>query len=83
MDRTRQRPEHILLSSPLPGKLMQILVHEGDHVEKGQCLFVIESMKMFHEIQATHHGKMTTITVKEGDNVLPNTQIAALTGKLF
>jgi len=62
---------------------MKILVREGDRVEKGQSVFVIESMKMFHELRVAHNGRMTTITVKEGDNVLPTTQIAALTEQLF
>jgi biotin carboxyl carrier protein len=78
MNHTRHTPEHSILSSPLPGKIMKILVREGDRVEKGQSVFVIESMKMFHELRVTHKGRMTTIAVKEGDCVLPNIQIASL-----
>ena len=78
MNHTRQKPDHSILSSPLPGKIMKILVREGNPVEKGQTVFVIESMKMVHELRVTHNGRMTAIAVKEGDCVLPNTQIASL-----
>jgi biotin carboxyl carrier protein len=65
-----------VLSSPIPGKIVKILVHEGDIVAKGQSVFVVESMKMFHELRVTRNGRMTHIAVKEGDFVLPNHHLA-------
>lgn len=66
------------ISSPIPGKIIKILAHEGDHVEKGQRVFVIESMKMLHELRVPKPGKIGTINVKEGDPIIPNNSLACI-----
>ena len=40
-----QISQNTVLSSPMPGKIVKILVREGDIVEKGQRVFVVESLK--------------------------------------
>ena len=45
-----------LIKSPLPGKVINYRVKEGDKVYKGDVLVVVESMKMHNEICAENDG---------------------------
>ena len=57
------------ISSPMPGKIVKILVGEGDGVEKGQGLVIVEAMKMENEIRSASTGIVKKINFKEGDLV--------------
>ena len=54
------------LESVMPGVVIQLLVAEGDTVEEGQSLLILEAMKMQNEIAAPSAGKIKTIHVAEG-----------------
>ncbi len=56
--------------SPLPGVIVDILVREGDTVEAGQTLIVLEAMKMENNIDADFAGTVKSIKVNRGDSVL-------------
>ena len=68
-----QKPKAIPLDnavlSPLPGQLLQIFVKEGDHVEVGQKICLLEAMKMENEINYTVQGVVIDIKFNEGDTV--------------
>lgn len=66
------------LSSPMPGRIVKILAQEGDVVKEGQCMFVVESMKMLNEVHVPKHGTVSDISVKEGDDILPNNRLASI-----
>lgn len=51
----------------MPGKVVKILVKEGDEVKKGQTLIILEAMKMENEIKCGLDGIVKSINVKEGD----------------
>lgn len=57
------------MSSPMPGKILKVLVSEGDSVEEGQGLVVMEAMKMEHTIKAAYPGTIQKIHYAEGDLV--------------
>jgi acetyl/propionyl-CoA carboxylase alpha subunit len=57
------------LLSPMPGRIRQVLVAEGDRVAKGQVLLVLEAMKMEHAIRSPHDGRVTKLAFGEGDLV--------------
>ena len=57
------------IASPMPGKVVKILVKEGDRVEKGQGLVIVEAMKMENEIRSASAGVVKKINFKEGDLV--------------
>lgn len=78
MHQTIQTSQQIRLSSPMPGTIVKILAREGDLVEKGQSVFIVESMKMLHELRVTRSGRMSNITVKEGDYVHPHNHLASI-----
>ncbi len=55
--------------SPMPGKVSKVLVGNGDVVEEGRLLAVLEAMKLEHSIRAPHAGKVQKVLVKVGQNV--------------
>ncbi len=59
-----------IISSPLPGVILEISVKEGDSVKKGQKVMVLEAMKMENVIESTTDGKVITIKANKGDSVL-------------
>jgi biotin carboxyl carrier protein len=59
----------IRVRAQMPGKMIRIMVKEGDQVQKDQPLAVMEAMKMENEIRATQAGVITQIKVMEGQAV--------------
>jgi propionyl-CoA carboxylase alpha chain len=57
------------LKAPMPGRVMSLLVTEGDAVERGQLLLVLEAMKMEHPVTAPAAGIIKALKVTEGDQV--------------
>jgi len=57
------------LSAPMPGLVIQTLVKEGDVVEEGQPLVVMESMKMQMQIRSTQAGRVASIHAEAGQQV--------------
>ncbi len=57
------------LSAPMPGRVVEICVKEGDVVEESQDLVVLEAMKMETRILAPFIGLVTKINFKAGDQV--------------
>lgn len=57
------------MSAPVPGKVIGIQVIKGQEVEKGQTLFILESMKMQFEVKAGLPGTVSELLVKLGDQV--------------
>jgi len=57
------------VSVPMPGKVIAVLVSEGDQVEKGQGLAIVEAMKMENEVHSPIAGAIKEIKVKAGDTV--------------
>ncbi|MCZ6559746.1 MAG: acetyl-CoA carboxylase biotin carboxyl carrier protein subunit, partial [Gammaproteobacteria bacterium] len=55
--------------SPLPGKIVSLLVAEGDRVETGDKLLVLEGMKMEYTLLARTAGTVEKILYREGDIV--------------
>ncbi|HUF41297.1 MAG TPA: biotin/lipoyl-containing protein [Verrucomicrobiae bacterium] len=57
------------VSVPMPGKVIAVLVAEGDQVDKGQGLVIVEAMKMENEVRSPIAGEVMEIKVKAGDTV--------------
>src|SRR4030042_1721099 len=58
-----------LLTSPMPGKVVKLLVNEGEEVQSDQGVIVVEAMKMENELKAAVAGKVREIFGKEGEIV--------------
>jgi biotin carboxyl carrier protein len=53
----------------MPGKIIAVLISEGDSVERGQGLVIVEAMKMENEVRSPIAGVVKEIKVKPGDAV--------------
>jgi biotin carboxyl carrier protein len=60
------------IKAPMPGLVIRILASEGDQVEKGGNLFVLEAMKMENVIKSVSDVKIKSVKVKAGDKVEKN-----------
>jgi acetyl/propionyl-CoA carboxylase alpha subunit len=54
------------LTAPMPGKIVRVLVSQGDEVETGAGVLVVEAMKMQNEIKSPKKGTIQKILVSEG-----------------
>ncbi len=57
------------VASPMPGKVVRILVAEGQAVKAGQGLIVVEAMKMQNEIKSPKDGAVVKISARAGSTV--------------
>jgi biotin carboxyl carrier protein len=55
--------------APMPGRIVKVLVREGDTVAAQQGLVVVEAMKMENELRAPRAGQVTAVKVVEGMSV--------------
>jgi acetyl/propionyl-CoA carboxylase alpha subunit len=58
-----------LIKAPMPGVVIDVLVTQGQEVEKGDIVVILESMKMQNEFKAPRSGKVHTVRVAAGDKV--------------
>ncbi len=64
-----------ILKTPMPGKILEIMVKEGDEVEKGQPLAILEAMKMENELKAPISGTIASISAEVGQSLEKNSPI--------
>ena len=57
------------LKAPMPGLVVAIPVEEGQAIEKGDVLVILESMKMQNELKAPRGGVISRVRVAKGDSV--------------
>jgi biotin carboxyl carrier protein len=57
------------ITAPMPGKVVRLLVREGDEVEAGAGIAVVEAMKMQNEIRSPKKGTVQKIVASEGATV--------------
>lgn len=57
------------LNAPMPGKILEVLVEEGDEVELGEPVAILEAMKMENELKAPIKGTISSIAVAQGDSL--------------
>jgi len=85
VDRKHRRPgvdhgvegRHELIA-PMPGKVVRVLLGEGDDVALGQGVVVVEAMKMQNEIKSPKSGRVIEVRVAEGSTVNANQVLAVV-----
>jgi biotin carboxyl carrier protein len=66
------------ITSPMPGKVVRVLVSPGDVVEAGQGIVVVEAMKMQNELKAARDGIVLALPAKEGSTVAAGELLATI-----
>ena len=70
-----------VVKAPMPGLVVRVEVSEGQAVEVGAGLVVVEAMKMENELRATHRGIVAQIHVKAGDRVEKGAPLVTLSAE--
>jgi acetyl-CoA/propionyl-CoA carboxylase biotin carboxyl carrier protein len=68
-----------VLRSPMPGTVLAVKVTEGDTVEEGQPIVIVEAMKMEHTVTAAIAGTVSRIPVRAGNQVALDAVLAEIT----
>jgi acetyl-CoA/propionyl-CoA carboxylase biotin carboxyl carrier protein len=68
--------------SPMQGMVLSVAVADGDTVEAGQVLCIVEAMKMENEVRAPHGGVVAQLSVAAGEPVGAGQVICVLTGSV-
>ena len=66
------------LKAPMPGLVVSVPVQEGQSVQRGDNLVILESMKMQNELKAPREGTVERIRIKAGDSVDQNQPLLTL-----
>ena len=66
------------LASPIQGSVLKVAVSQGDEVEEGALICIVEAMKMENEITAHRSGKVAELAVAEGGSVAAGDTIARI-----
>ena len=67
-----------VVKSPMPGRVVKVLVAKGDAVEPGRGLVVLEAMKMENEVKAKVAGTVAEVHVTQGAAVEGNAKLVTL-----
>jgi len=67
-----------VVASPMPGKVVKVMVRPGDEVRQGQGLVVVEAMKMENELRSPKDGKVVEIFAAEGQAVEANAKLCTV-----
>ena len=66
------------IKAPMHGKVLALLVGDGERVEKGQRLAIIEAMKMEHALTAPRAGRVAGIAVAAGSQVAEGARLMTI-----
>ncbi|MGL6201203.1 MAG: biotin/lipoyl-containing protein [Lachnospiraceae bacterium] len=66
------------ITSPMPGSIFKVNVKNGQTVNAGDVLFILEAMKMENEIMAPKDGTVTNVNVQEGASVEGGTLLCTI-----
>jgi biotin carboxyl carrier protein len=82
MNRARRLPTlpdgELAITAPIPGLVVRVLVAEGDAIEEGQPVVLLEAMKMENELRATRGGVVKSVLVSAGQRVDQNAPLIVL-----
>jgi len=75
---TASSGESVSVNAPLPGVVVRTVAAEGASVAKDEVLLVVEAMKMEVEIKSPAAGRLTSLNVKKGDQIVTGQMLAQL-----
>ena len=66
------------VEAPMPGKVVRVLVKQGQQVQEGEGLVVVEAMKMENELRSPKSGVVTELHAQEGQPVEAGAKLAVV-----
>jgi biotin carboxyl carrier protein len=82
MNRARRLPAlpegELAITAPIPGLVVRVLAAEGDVIEEGQPVVLLEAMKMENELRAMRGGIVKSVLVSAGQRVDQNSPLIVL-----
>ena len=66
------------VTAPMPGLIVEVLVEEGQEIDAGETVVILESMKMQNELKSASGGTVSKVNVAAGDNVEQNKVLVAI-----
>jgi biotin carboxyl carrier protein len=82
LNRARRLPTlpdgELAITAPIPGLVVRILVSEGDVIEEGQPVVLLEAMKMENELRAVRGGVVKSVMAAAGQRVEQNAPLIVL-----
>lgn len=82
LNRARRLPTlpdgELAIPAPIPGLVVRVLVKEGDVIEEGQAVVLLEAMKMENELRAVRGGVVKNVLVAAGQRVEQNAPLLIL-----
>jgi glutaconyl-CoA/methylmalonyl-CoA decarboxylase subunit gamma len=66
----KDKVESEFIRSPMPGKIIDVLVREGSSVLRGEPVVILEAMKMQNEIISPVNGTIVKVSAKPNTNVM-------------
>ena len=82
LNRARRLPTlpegELAITAPIPGLVVRILVKEGDAIEEGQPVVLLEAMKMENELRAVRGGVVKSVLAAAGQRVEQNAPLIVL-----
>jgi len=74
----RKKKKSGTVSANIPGKVVTVEVTEGQHVQEGHVILILEAMKMQNEIQAPVTGTVVTVHCSEGEAIEANVPLVVI-----
>jgi len=71
-----------VIKAPMPGLVIKIMVEEGQKVNKGEKVVIVEAMKMENALQSPIDGLVKSIAVREGQAVEKDTFLLEIVDSL-
>lgn len=68
----------VVIRSPMPGLILNVLVDEGDDIKQGETVVILESMKMENELRAARDGVIERVHVQQGASVEKNQDLVTI-----
>jgi len=69
---------HSVISAPMQGTILRVLVEEGQEIQAGDVVCILEAMKMENAIPAPREGVVSELPIREGQAVQPGDTIAVI-----
>jgi oxaloacetate decarboxylase alpha subunit len=69
--------EHTVMA-PLSGNIVKVMVSQGQQIQEGDVVLILEAMKMETEVRSAHSGIVNAIKIKEGDSVTSGQSILVI-----